>query len=110
VTSNRNSPQTPGESGSGGFDWVSLIAKLLHPVQVAIIEAFNELLVPLSATDIQRIVSGAIEVKLAAYHLKRLVDLGVLVGAWSEPGKGGTLTFYFFADRPIPDPWQGERP
>ncbi|HWO84691.1 MAG TPA: helix-turn-helix domain-containing protein, partial [Solirubrobacterales bacterium] len=57
------------------FDWEALVALLVHPVKVAIIEAMDWIGEPLSATDLDRLLTGQVGVSLISYHLRKLVEL-----------------------------------
>lgn len=90
----------PLGAGAEDFDWASLVARLLHPLQVAIIEAFQWLSVPLSAADITSMASNVVEVNIARHHLRQLVKLGVLREVGSAPSRrGAERRLYFLASR-----------
>ena len=77
-----------GGNGNGQLDdfcWETLVAQLLHPVQVGIIEALRWIDQPLSATDLQRVSRG----ERIDYHVRRLANLNVLSAQDSaETGSG----------------------
>lgn len=81
-------------SPTSGFDWEALVALLVHPVKVAIIEAMDWIGEPLSATDLDRILKGQVGVSLISYHLRKLVELGVLEPVRKETVRGAVQTFY----------------
>jgi DNA-binding transcriptional ArsR family regulator len=57
--------------------WAALVADLMHPVQVAIIEAFGWLGQPLTVRELTEIVIDVEPIHLD-YHMGRLRRLGVL--------------------------------
>jgi DNA-binding transcriptional ArsR family regulator len=67
--------------------WVALVADLLHPVQVQIIEAFRHIGQPLTVRDLSEIVDSVEPVHLD-YHLGRLRRLGVLDSGLVGAGTG----------------------
>jgi len=76
------------------FDWEALVALLVHPVKVAIIEAMEWIGEPLSATDLDRLLTGQVGVSLISYHLRKLVELGILVPVRKDTVRGAVQTFY----------------
>jgi DNA-binding transcriptional ArsR family regulator len=81
-------------SPAASFDWEALVALLVHPVKVSIIEAMDWVAEPLSATDLDRILKGQIGVSLISYHLRKLVELGVIHPVRKETVRGAVQTFY----------------
>lgn len=84
----------PQISPASSFDWEALVALLVHPVKVSIIEAMDWVGEPLSATDLDRILKGQVGVSLISYHLRKLVELGVLQPVRKETVRGAVQTFY----------------
>jgi Helix-turn-helix domain len=84
----------PRISPAPSFDWEALVALLIHPVKVSIIEAMDWVGEPLSATDLDRILKGQVGVSLISYHLRKLVELGVLQPVRKETVRGAVQTFY----------------
>ncbi len=76
------------------FNWETLVPLLVHPVKVEIIEALAWIGVPLSATDLDRILRGQIGVSLLSYHLRKLAEVGALERVRQEPVRGAIQTFY----------------
>jgi DNA-binding transcriptional ArsR family regulator len=60
--------------------WASLARRLLHPIQVEIIEALRQSDKPLSAHDLAEVVEGVAAGNLA-HHLRRLRKLGAIAYA-----------------------------
>lgn len=87
-------PAAPDLSPTPDFDWEGLVALLVHPVKVAIIEAMAWVEEPLSATDLDRIMPGDVGVSLISYHLRRLAELEVIKPVRKQPVRGAIQTFY----------------
>lgn len=83
-------PPRPAES----FSWEALVPRLVHPVKVEIIEAMSWIGLPLSATDLDRVLRGQIGVSLLSYHLRKLAEVGALRKVRREPVRGAVQTFY----------------
>jgi len=81
-------------SPASSFDWEELVALLIHPVKVSIIEAMSWIGEPLSATDLDRVFKCQIGVSLISYHLRKLVELGVIQPVRKETVRGAIQTFY----------------
>jgi len=76
-----------GDCGrDGGFCWSYLAARLIHPVQVEIIEALRWIDRPLSATDFIFVFGGKRTGLRIEHHLRRLRKLGVVVLHDAERG------------------------
>src|SRR5689334_4410066 len=60
------------------FNWETLVPLLVHPVKVEVIEALAWIGLPLSATDLDRILRGRVGVSLLSYHLRKLAEVGAL--------------------------------
>ena len=84
------SPDAPPQD----FDWEALVPLLVHPVKVEIIEALAWIGLPLSATDLDRILRGQIGVSLLSYHLRKLTEVGALQRVRREQVRGAVQTFY----------------
>lgn len=61
---------------------------------VSIIEAMDWIGEPLSATDLDRLLKGQIGVSLISYHLRKLVEPGVLKPVRKDIVRGAVQTFY----------------
>jgi DNA-binding transcriptional ArsR family regulator len=79
---------------ASSFDWEALVALLVHPVKVSIIEAMDWIGEPLSATDLDRLLKGQVGVSLISYHLRKLVELGVIKPVRKDTVRGAVQTFY----------------
>lgn len=92
-------PATGGPSGAGDerFHWDALVSRVLHPVQVAIIEAALWIGLPLAPSDLARMLGGDITLQHAGYHVRALVDLEILELVDTEPVRGATKHYYVMA-------------
>lgn len=72
---------TQGEDGGDNDDffWGVMGARLIHPAQVAIIEAMRWIGLPLSASDLIDILDDDELGRRLEHHLRRLVKLGAVV-------------------------------
>lgn len=76
------------------FDWPALIDSQVHPVKVAVIEALRWVGGPLSAREVWLMGVGEPEYGTVAYHVKTLVDLGLLTHVASSPARGSVEKFH----------------
>jgi hypothetical protein len=60
-----------------GF-WAELAARLLHPVQLQIVEAMRWIDRPLSVTELFLVFGKEHRLSTIAYHVRRLASLGAL--------------------------------
>jgi hypothetical protein len=81
-------------NGNDHFNWDTLVPYLIHPVKVAIIEAMEWVDVPLAPRDLDRIFDEEFGVSLVAYHMRTLVDVGVVEKVRQRPVRGALQTFY----------------
>lgn len=88
------------ETEAPGFDWAALIARLVHPTKVAIIEALSYLGQPLSATDLTKVFDEPkqLYLSLVSYHAKKLAKDGMLVVVGSRHVRGSLEQFYAIHD------------
>jgi DNA-binding transcriptional ArsR family regulator len=63
---------------AGGFCWAALVARLLHPVDVEIIEALRWIEQPLSADELSKIFDGKWSWAKVSHHIRRLDKLGAV--------------------------------
>jgi hypothetical protein len=84
-------------TGGGAFDWNALVAQVIHPVKVAIIEALEWTEKPLSATELRRAFGDSrLNTSRISYHLTTLGQIGVLEVVSRRYVRGATENFYFF--------------
>lgn len=81
-------------------DWSALVPRLVHPTKVAILEAMLWIGRPMSATELEEVACGDTALESFSYHLKRLVNAGVLeaVGKLKvrKSQSANKETFFFF--------------
>jgi DNA-binding transcriptional ArsR family regulator len=89
---------TTMKGGGLAFDWGTLVSRIVHPAQVAIVEALLYMGQPLSATELRDLFNEPEDyyLSLVSYHLKKLHEVGVLEETGTRRVRGGTETFYFF--------------
>lgn len=74
--------------------WETSLFSLLHPVQIAAVEAFDRIDQPLSSLLVYEVLGRAWPLGTVAYHVRRLADKGVLEERYREPRRGATEHFY----------------
>jgi hypothetical protein len=79
---------------TGGSDpdqfWWALVVRLLHPVQIQIIEAMLWIDQPLSASALVKIFDGKIRPSTVAYHVLHLSELRALRKVGKRTPKRGS--------------------
>jgi DNA-binding transcriptional ArsR family regulator len=82
------------------FDWPALIARLVHPTKVGIIEALSGIGQPLSATDLTKLFGDPKQHYLSkvSYHARKLEKDGLLAVARRRPVRGAIEQFYVIQD------------
>lgn len=60
---------------TGGFCWATLVARVLHPVDVQIIEALQWIEQPLSADELSKVFDGKWSWAKVSHHIRRLDKL-----------------------------------
>lgn len=84
--------------GDERFDWGALVPLVVHPLKVTAIEAIEWIGVPLSASDLSKVIDeDKHRVSHVSYHLNRLAALGVLKVVRRRQVRGSVEKFYFFA-------------
>jgi len=86
------------------FSWDSLVPHLIHPVKVAIIEALQWIEVPLSPKELDLIFEKEFGVSLVSYHMRTLMDVGVVERVRQEPVRGAVQSFYTLVAREPANP------
>ena len=75
--------------------WATLGVRLLHPIQIQIIEAMLWIDCPLSASVLVEAFNGEIRLSTVAYHVRRLKSLGALkLAGKRQPARGSTEKLY----------------
>ena len=78
-------------------DWNTALYRLLHPAQIAIVEAHLWIGRPLSARALQRVLSGGWAPSTISYHVRHLAAAGVLGELYTSPVRGGAERHYGLA-------------
>jgi hypothetical protein len=88
--------RTAGNGGAGdeSIRWDMLVSRLLHPIQLSMIEALLWIGLPIAPSDLAHIYGGEYTNSHAAYHVKVLVKHGILELADTEPVRGVTRHLY----------------
>ncbi len=85
--------------GEDALDWGALVAHSVHPTRLWIIEALLHIGQPLSATGLEGILgSEKLGISSISYHLKILIELGIVEEVRERKVRGATERFYAFAD------------
>jgi hypothetical protein len=79
------------------MDWDALIGRLMHPTQLAIVEAMLWVDRPLSPAQLVRVFNGGMQLSSVAYHVSRLADLGVLKLTGTRQVRGAVEHFFRLA-------------
>jgi hypothetical protein len=79
------------------MDWEALIGRLIHPTQLAVIEAMRWIDRPLSPAQLVRVFDSGMQLPSVAYHVSRLADLGVLKPAGTRKVRGAVEHFFRLA-------------
>jgi Helix-turn-helix domain len=83
-------------NGSSNLDWEALIPIVINPTKVQIIEAMRWIDLPMSATELERVLDKTIGLSSLSYHVKSLAKWGVLRPVRKRKVRGAKETFYFF--------------
>jgi hypothetical protein len=83
----------------GPFDWSVVVPRLVHPLQVAIVEAMTWIDVPLSPSDLEQLFLEQHSIEELAYHVRRLAHIEALVQVEEQPRRGFLRKWYFLAGR-----------
>jgi hypothetical protein len=92
--------QTPG------FCWAALVARVLHPVDVQIIEAFQRLEQPLSAGDLDQLFDGEVPWTRLCHHMRRLTKLDAIELGETPTTRNITDIAYRLVERPRDVPFE----
>lgn len=84
-------------SGERSFAWDALVARVLHPVDVEIIEALMWVGQPLSAKRLENLFDDEERRYLSkiSYHVRKLAKAGIIEETGWRPVRGVRETFYF---------------
>jgi hypothetical protein len=86
------------EGGEPKFDWAGLVPHIVHPAQVAIVEAMLWVERPLSATELRDLFDEPRDhyLSLVSYHLRMLARHGAVEEAGHRQSRGARETYYVF--------------
>lgn len=85
-----------------GFDWASLVARSLHPVEVQIIEAMQWLDQPLSAGDLEQLFDESVSWPVLCRRLRRLTKLAAIELAEAATERNISSVTYRLVRQPRP--------
>lgn len=89
---NSGSAREDGERGE--FCWGALAARVVHPVQVQVIEAMQWIDRPLSTAELVRIFDHDLEMGIVAHHIRRLAALEAIAPTGTRRVRGAVETYY----------------
>jgi hypothetical protein len=84
-------------AGGEPFEWELLVPRLLHHMQVEIIEAMWWIGRPLAASELEEVFDGTYSLSHLDYHMRRLVKFRVLRKVRRERVRGATKNYYILA-------------
>lgn len=95
-------PKAPPEIDAGGVDgagddhfpWGSLASRVLHPIQVVMLEAIGRIGLPVSPVDVAHMCDGEYSLSLVGYHAKALAERGIIEVVGTEPVRGALRHLY----------------
>lgn len=77
--------------------WEEAFFSLLHPLQIAAVEAYEWIEDPLSPHLLYEVLGRAWPLGSVSYHVRRLAAQGVLVERHREPARGAIAHYYQLA-------------
>lgn len=83
-----------GGAGDGLFRWDMLVSRVLHPIQLSMVEALIWIDLPISPSDLSQMYSGEFTNSHTGYHVKVLADYGIIELADTEQVRGVTRHLY----------------
>jgi hypothetical protein len=83
-------------TGDEPFDWAMLVPHVVHPLQVAIVEALWWIGRPLAASELKEVFEHEFGLSLISYHVLRLREAGALEEVGREQVRGALKHLYFF--------------
>ena len=76
------------------FAWDRLASRVLHPIQVVILESLIRIEHPVSPVDVVGICEGRYALALVGYHVRALADRGLIEEVDTEPVRGTIRHIY----------------
>lgn len=89
--------RTKDPEGPPAPPWEEALFSLLHPVQVATVEAYEWIGEPMSPRLVYEVFGRTWPVGTVAYHVRRLASQGVLRERYREPARGTVAHYYQLA-------------
>jgi hypothetical protein len=84
--------------------WGALVPHVVHPAQVAAIEAMLWMERPLSCKELVDLLENKdFYLGLVSYHVRRLVKFGVILPVKRRQRRGATETYYYFSQQVVAD-------
>jgi hypothetical protein len=77
--------------------WSLALFSLLHPVQIAAVEAFDRIGEPMSALLVYEVLGREWSFGTVAYHVRRLAEADVLAREFVLPVRGAHEHFFLLA-------------
>jgi hypothetical protein len=91
-------PDLPAVSDAPNLPaWEAAFFSLLHPVQIAAVEAYEWIDEPMSPHMSYELLGGTWALGTVSYHVRRLADQGVLEERYREPVRGALAHYYVLA-------------
>lgn len=83
--------------GGEPFSWDALVPHIVHPLKVSIIEALRWIELPLSASDLSKVIEDSkYGLSHVSYHMVALAGAGAIEVVRTRPVRGSLEKFYFF--------------
>lgn len=87
--------------GDRNWVWAACVPRFIHPVKVAVIEAFLWVDRPLSSRELDLMFEEEYGVSLVAYHVRGLTTADILQVVRQEPARGAIQTWYRLRKPPL---------
>jgi hypothetical protein len=84
------------------LNWGALAGRVLHPTQMAVVEAMLWVECPVSPVQLMHLLDGGTGLPSVAYHVRRLSHLGVVKETNTRQVRGA-VEHFFRLDRALAD-------
>lgn len=74
--------------------WAEAATRMMHPVQLLVLETLSRIEMPVSAKVMEQVTDGQIPLANCSYHITRLASLGLLELVDTQPRRGVSEKFY----------------
>ena len=74
--------------------WEEAATRMMHPVQLLVLEALSRIELPVSAKVMEQVSGEQIPLANFSYHITRLASLGLLELVDAQPRRGVSEKFY----------------